>query len=104
MVFHWNGTIISKLEFGPSYLSPGTNWYPNEFIVNNITPKNGFLRLSAVNGNETDYFKWNQYRYNDDETYSLLQSDTVCSLQNPTSFQVIVFATLDGGYALIYDN
>ncbi|RIB05362.1 hypothetical protein C2G38_601110 [Gigaspora rosea] len=57
MVFDWDGNIISKLEFGPSYLSPGTNWYPNEFIVNNITPKNGFLRFSA----ETDYFKWSQY-------------------------------------------
>ncbi|RIB27432.1 hypothetical protein C2G38_1778044 [Gigaspora rosea] len=61
MVFDWNGNILSKLEFGPSYLYPGTNWYPIEFIVNNITPKDGFLRLSAVNGNETDSFKWSQY-------------------------------------------
>ncbi|RIB05357.1 hypothetical protein C2G38_600937 [Gigaspora rosea] len=61
MVFHWNGTIISKLEFGPSYLYPGTNWYPKEFIINNITPKNGFLRLFAANGNELDSFKWSQY-------------------------------------------
>ncbi|KAF0456452.1 hypothetical protein F8M41_001350 [Gigaspora margarita] len=49
MVFHWDGTIISKLEFGPSYLSPGTNLNLNEFVINNITPKNGFLRLSTVN-------------------------------------------------------
>ncbi|CAG8818566.1 25518_t:CDS:2, partial [Gigaspora rosea] len=27
------------------------------YIINNITPKNGFLRFSA----ETDYFKWSQY-------------------------------------------
>ncbi|RIA99799.1 hypothetical protein C2G38_1571877, partial [Gigaspora rosea] len=104
MVFHWNGAIISKLEFGPSYLSPSTNWYPAEFIVNNITPKKGFLRLSVANGNKTDYFKWSQYRYNDSGTFSFLQSDTVRSLQDPTSFQITAIATLDGGYALIYAN
>ncbi|RIB27424.1 hypothetical protein C2G38_1777526 [Gigaspora rosea] len=103
MVFHWNGTIISKLEFGPSYLSPGTNWYPNEFIVNNITPKNGFLRLSAVNDTYTKHL-FSFLFSNDNGTFSLLQSDTVRSLQNPTSFQVTVFATLDGGYALMYAN
>ncbi|KAF0548438.1 hypothetical protein F8M41_025946 [Gigaspora margarita] len=65
MVFDWDGNILSHLEFGSSYLSPGTNWFPNEFIVNNITPKKGFLRLSAVNNiNGVDSFKWSQYGYN----------------------------------------
>ncbi|CAG8618426.1 15534_t:CDS:2 [Gigaspora margarita] len=105
MVFHWNGTIISHLEFGSSYLSPGTNWYPNEYIVNNITPKKGFLRLSAVNGiNRVDSFKWGQYQYNDNGTFSLLTDGNVSSIQNTVNFQVTVFATLDGGYALIYAN
>ncbi|CAG8816556.1 2050_t:CDS:2, partial [Gigaspora margarita] len=81
-----------------------TNWYPNEIIVNNITPKNGFLRLSASNGNETESFKWSQYGYNGNGTFSLLQSDTVHVLLDPTSFQITAIATLDGGYALIYAN
>ncbi|CAG8812658.1 18156_t:CDS:2, partial [Gigaspora rosea] len=60
MVLDWNGRIISKIDFGPSYLVPGTNaWIPNEFIVNNIIPKKGFLRLSAVN--RTNDFEWRQY-------------------------------------------
>ncbi|KAF0456451.1 hypothetical protein F8M41_001349 [Gigaspora margarita] len=100
MVFHWNGTIISNLEFGPSYLYPGTDWYPNEFIVNNITPENGFLRLSTVNGNETGSFKWSQYN----GAFSLVHNDTIPGLLDPTSFQATAIATLDGGYALIYTN
>ncbi|KAF0533977.1 hypothetical protein F8M41_010285 [Gigaspora margarita] len=107
MVFHWNGMIISKLEFDKSFLDPDTtNWHPNEFVVNNITPKKGFLRLSTVNGIGTnpEYFKWSQYGYNGNGSFSLLAYDMVSSLPNPTSFQVTVFATLDGGYALIYAN
>ncbi|CAG8795944.1 19035_t:CDS:2, partial [Gigaspora rosea] len=41
---------------------------------------------------------------NDSGTFSFLQSDTVRSLQDPTSFQITAIATLDGGYALIYAN
>ncbi|CAG8673613.1 36806_t:CDS:2 [Gigaspora margarita] len=110
MVFNWDGKIISKPEFDKSFLSPGTtNWYPNEFVVNNISPKKGFLRLSTVNGiNGEDSFKWSQYQYNETDGYegsfSLLKNDTVSALKNYTSFQVTVFATLDGGYALIYAN
>ncbi|KAF0533983.1 hypothetical protein F8M41_010291 [Gigaspora margarita] len=106
MVINWDGKIISKLKFDKSFLSPNTtNWYPNEFVVNNITPKKGFLRLSTVNGiNGVDSFKWSQYQYYDNGTFSLLTDGIVSSIQNPTSFQVTVFATLDGGYALVYAN
>ncbi|CAG8547548.1 13900_t:CDS:2 [Dentiscutata erythropus] len=102
MVLDWNGRIISKIDFGPSYLAPGTNaWIPNEFIVNNIFPKRGFLRLSAVNG--TSDFEWSQYAYNGNGSFSLLQSDRVHSIDF-TSFQVTVLATISGGYAIVHAN
>ncbi|CAG8803348.1 8058_t:CDS:2, partial [Gigaspora margarita] len=83
-----------------------TNWYPNEFVVNNITPKKGFLRLSTINGNITnpEFVKWSQYEYNGNGSFSLLAHGNVSSLPNPTSFHANVFATLDGGYALVYAN
>ncbi|RIB03659.1 hypothetical protein C2G38_2049087 [Gigaspora rosea] len=80
LIFDWDGMIISKLEFGPSYLFPGTNWYPNEFIVNNITPKNGFLRLSVANDNETDSLIWRQYKYNLIGRFDLFRNGTVPGL------------------------
>ncbi|CAG8563550.1 9013_t:CDS:2 [Dentiscutata heterogama] len=104
MVFDWNGNVISNLDFGHSFLIQGTSWYPNEFIVNNITPQKGFLRLSATNGNGTDSFKWAQYQHNGNGVFSLLQNDTVPSVNLSTSFQVVVFATLNDGYAIVYAN
>ncbi|KAF0548457.1 hypothetical protein F8M41_025964 [Gigaspora margarita] len=41
---------------------------------------------------------------NDNGSFSLLAEDIISSIQHPTSFQVTVFATLDGGYALVYAN
>ncbi|KAF0558075.1 hypothetical protein F8M41_010604 [Gigaspora margarita] len=103
MVFDWNGTNLSKLEFGPSYLIKGTTiWKPNEFIVNNITPKNGFLRLSAANG--TGDFEWSQYAYNGNGSFKLMTKNRTHDNAFFTSFQVTVFATLDGGYAIVYAN
>ncbi|CAG8735110.1 42129_t:CDS:2 [Gigaspora margarita] len=105
MVFNWDGKIISKLEFDKSFLSPGTiNWHPNEYVVNNISPKKGFLRLSMINGigTNSDFFKWSQFGYNDNGSFFLLAEGIVSSIQHLTSFQVTVFATLDGGYALVY--
>ncbi|CAG8511212.1 25680_t:CDS:10 [Gigaspora margarita] len=32
-----------------TYMDRTTNWYPNEYVVNNISPKKGFLRLSTIN-------------------------------------------------------
>ncbi|KAF0533981.1 hypothetical protein F8M41_010289 [Gigaspora margarita] len=65
-----------------------------------------FLRLSTINGIgiNPESFKWSQYGYNGNGSFSLLAYDIVSSIQNPTSFQVTVFATLDGGYSLIYAN
>ncbi|CAG8633315.1 13284_t:CDS:2 [Gigaspora margarita] len=93
-----NATEIQDIN----YCNIGIDWYPNEFIVNNITPENGFLRLSTVNGNETGSFKWSQYGYNG--TFSLVHNGTIPGLLDPTSFQATAIATLDGGYALIYTN
>ncbi|CAG8468936.1 13183_t:CDS:2 [Dentiscutata erythropus] len=107
MVIDWSGTFVSgsNLDFGPSYLFQGTIWYPDEYIVNNITPKKGFLRLSATNVNGIDSARWAQYQYNGNGIFSLLQTDTVQSVGlTLTSFQITVFATLDGGYAIAYAN
>ncbi|CAG8528051.1 19707_t:CDS:10 [Gigaspora margarita] len=94
---------IGRLEFGPSYLIKGTTiWKPNEFIVNNITPKNGFLRLSAANG--TGDFEWSQYAYNGNGSFKLMTKNRTHDNAIFTSFQVTVFATLDGGYAIVYAN
>ncbi|CAG8802529.1 18122_t:CDS:2, partial [Gigaspora rosea] len=41
---------------------------------------------------------------NDNGIFSLLQSDTVHVLLDPTSFQITVLATLSGGYAIVYAN
>ncbi|CAG8453148.1 15026_t:CDS:10 [Dentiscutata erythropus] len=100
MVLDWNGNVISKLDFGQSYLYQGTIWIPNKFLVNNITPKKGFLRLSETTVNGVDSFKWAQYGYNGNGSFSLLQNDTTESI----GFQVNLFATLDGGYAIVYVN
>ncbi|CAG8780777.1 14270_t:CDS:2, partial [Gigaspora margarita] len=83
-----------------------TNWQPNEFIVNNITPKKGFLRLSAVNDiNGGSSFKWSQYGYNGNGVFFSLTNDTVPIVNSySTSFQVTVFATLNDGYAIVYAN
>ncbi|CAG8486411.1 17279_t:CDS:10 [Dentiscutata heterogama] len=106
MVLDWGGNIISMLEFGPSYLSPGTNWYPNDFIVNNITPKKGFLRLSGIKvNNRSSAFEWRQYGYVGNGIFTLLSNDTVENLDlATTSFQVMVFPTLNDGYAIVYAN
>ncbi|RIB17627.1 hypothetical protein C2G38_2087843 [Gigaspora rosea] len=107
MVFHWNGSIIGNpIEFGSSYLAKDKSLWPNEFIVNNISPKKGFLRLSAINGigTDPDSFKWSQFGYHENGSLYLLQSDTVSALKNQTILQVTAFATLDGGYALAYAN
>ncbi|RIB17091.1 hypothetical protein C2G38_2089170 [Gigaspora rosea] len=106
MVFDWGGNILSKLEFGSSYLFPGTNWYPDEFVINNITPKNGFLRLSAINGigTDPDSFKWSQYGHHGNGVFYLLTNNTVPRVLNSGSFQVTVFATLNYGYAIVYAN
>ncbi|CAG8539449.1 11432_t:CDS:2, partial [Dentiscutata heterogama] len=105
MVFDWSGNVISKLDFGQSYLSQGTIWIPNENIVNNITPQKGFLRLSATTVNRIDSWKWAQYQHNGNGMFSLLQNDTVLSVLNAvTSVQVTVFATLNDGYAIVYAN
>ncbi|KAF0527524.1 hypothetical protein F8M41_013573 [Gigaspora margarita] len=46
----------------PSYLfSNSTIWGQNKLIVNNIAPRNSFLRLSRVRG--TNYCKWRQHEY-----------------------------------------
>ncbi|CAG8689277.1 16193_t:CDS:2, partial [Gigaspora margarita] len=105
LVLDWGGNIISKLDFGPSYLAPGTNWYPNEYIVNNITPKKGFLRLSTINVNRVGILVWRQYGYNGNGIFSLLSNDIVPNL-NPggSSFQITVFPTLNDGYAIVYAN
>ncbi|CAG8605713.1 21792_t:CDS:10 [Cetraspora pellucida] len=87
--------IGRKLNFGPSYLIPNTTtWYPNEFVVNNIIPEKGFLRLSAISG--TRNFEWSQYSH--------LMTSTRHNDDAFTSFQLTVFATLDGGYAVVYAN
>ncbi|CAG8547566.1 13901_t:CDS:2 [Dentiscutata erythropus] len=104
MVLDWNGNVISNLDFGQSYLLQGTIWIPNEYIVNNITPQKGFLRLSATTVNGTGSFKWAQYQHNGNGIFSLLQNDTVSSVDLTTSFQVTVIATLNNGYAIVYAN
>ncbi|CAG8761994.1 14722_t:CDS:10, partial [Gigaspora margarita] len=102
MVIDWNGTIVSKLEFGPSYLLPGTNiWIPNEYLTVNIDPRMGFLRLSTVYG--TNNFNWAQYAYYGNGLFILLQYDAVENLDF-TNFQVSILPTLNYGYAIIYTN
>ncbi|CAG8541180.1 17204_t:CDS:10 [Cetraspora pellucida] len=102
VVLDWSGKNISTLEFGPSFLNPGTtNWIPSSFISININPKRGFLRLSGVSG--TNDFEWRQYAYNGDGSFSLLQSDKNYNIGSNT-FQATVFATLSGGYAIVYAN
>ncbi|CAG8460333.1 19691_t:CDS:2 [Gigaspora margarita] len=103
LVFDWGGNIISRLDFGPSYLQPNTSWYPNEYIVNNITPKKGFLRLSTTKVNNVNAFVWRQYGYDGNGIFSLLSNDTVPNL-NFVSFQITVFPTLNDGYAIVYAN
>ncbi|CAG8750654.1 22172_t:CDS:2, partial [Gigaspora margarita] len=101
MVINWNGGILSKIEFGSSYLLPGTNiWIPNDYITVNIDPRKGFLRFSTVHG--TNNFKWTQYELYD-ELFTLLQNGTVKNLDF-TNFQVSVLPTLSYGYAIIYTN
>ncbi|KAF0522641.1 hypothetical protein F8M41_015476 [Gigaspora margarita] len=102
MILDWNGNIISKIDFGPSYLIPGTNiWSPKgKFIVNNITPKKGFLRLSGVSGTN-NHFEWKQYGYKGNGIFYLLQNDT---LELPFNYQITTFGTLNGGYAIVYAN
>ncbi|CAG8596264.1 3678_t:CDS:10 [Cetraspora pellucida] len=99
-VIDWNGTYISTLDFGPSFLIQG-KWLPNSYIINNIIPSKGFLYLSTVKG--TGDFGWRQYEHIGDGQFSLIQSDSVKNAPF-TSFQVTVFATLNGGYALVYAN
>ncbi|CAG8627461.1 33263_t:CDS:2 [Racocetra persica] len=106
VVIDWSGKNIRSvnitLDFGPSYLLPRTTiWNPSTFISINVTPKRGFLYLSAVNG--TNDFEWKQYAYNGDGSFSLLQSDKNYNIAFNT-FQVTVFATLNGGYAIVYAN
>ncbi|CAG8786665.1 24518_t:CDS:2, partial [Gigaspora margarita] len=64
-----------------------TNWHPNEFVVNNITPKKGFLRLSTINGIGTnpEFFKWSQYGYNGNGSFSLLACGYALIYANTTS-------------------
>ncbi|CAG8498045.1 2410_t:CDS:2, partial [Scutellospora calospora] len=104
MVLNWNGNVMSMFNFGQSYLQRGTkNWVPNEYFVNNIDPRKGFLRLSAVSG--INNFEWRQYGYVGNGIFSLLHNDII-SVQNLpfTSFQVTVFATLNNGYSIVYAN
>ncbi|KAF0533976.1 hypothetical protein F8M41_010284 [Gigaspora margarita] len=50
-------------------------------------------------------FHWNgTIISNGNGSFSLLAHGNVSSLPNPTSFHANVFATLDGGYALVYAN
>ncbi|CAG8730779.1 14285_t:CDS:10, partial [Dentiscutata erythropus] len=107
MVLDWGGNVISKLEFGPSYLQPRTtNWYPDDYVVNNITPKKGFLRLSGTRiTDRISAFEWKQYGYVGNGIFTLLSNDTVINLDNATSsFQIVVFPTLNDGYAIVYAN
>ncbi|CAG8694844.1 12962_t:CDS:2, partial [Cetraspora pellucida] len=105
MVIDWNGNIISIIDFGPSYLFPNsTIWRPIEFLVNNIVPKRGFLRLSGVRG--TNDFRWSQYAYsNDGRSPILIHADTfITDSIDLTSFQITALQTLDGGYMIVYSN
>ncbi|CAG8541216.1 17206_t:CDS:2 [Cetraspora pellucida] len=104
VVIDWSGKNISTLEFGPSYLNPGTtNWNPNTNVVINVTPQKGFLHLSAVNG--TYNFMWRQYTHTGNGFFNLLQNDTVENLNNHiSSFQIVAFPTLNDGYAIVYAN
>ncbi|RIB17597.1 hypothetical protein C2G38_2246287 [Gigaspora rosea] len=100
MIIDWNGYNISKIEFGPSYLLPGTNiWIPNDYLT--VNPWIGFLRLSMIRG--TNNFIWSQYAYYGDGLFSLLRNDTVENL-DLTNIQVSVLPTLNYGYAIIYTN
>ncbi|CAG8669951.1 5431_t:CDS:2 [Dentiscutata erythropus] len=100
MVIDWSGNVISTIEFGPSYLFPNSSiWTPNEYFVNNIDPRKGFFRLSAVRG--TNNFEWRQYGYNG--SFNLLQNDTfLTDSTNITNFQVTVLQSLDNGYYIVY--
>ncbi|KAF0552586.1 hypothetical protein F8M41_021652 [Gigaspora margarita] len=104
MVIDWSGNILSIIDFGPSFLFPNsTTWEPNEFIVNNIVPRNGFLRLSRVR--RTNNFEWRQYGRFNHGSFSLLQNDRfITDSTDLTNFQVTVLQTLDNGYAVIYSN
>ncbi|CAG8544380.1 10073_t:CDS:2 [Dentiscutata erythropus] len=100
VILDWSGKNISTLDFGPSYLSPGTNnWIPYELIVKNIgASKMGLLRLSAVSG--TNDFEWRHSDSIENFNLLLLQSDKIYNL---TSFQVSLLVT-NGEYAIIYTN
>ncbi|CAG8647852.1 10915_t:CDS:2, partial [Dentiscutata heterogama] len=68
---------------------------------NIISPKKGFLRLSMVTG--TNYAEWKQYGYKGNGIFYLLQNDTL-DLDLSLNSLLTTFATLNGGYALVYAN
>ncbi|CAG8519858.1 7420_t:CDS:2, partial [Scutellospora calospora] len=94
------GNVMSKFDFGASYLEPVTNnWIPNEYFINNIDPQKGFFRLSAT---RDGYFEWWQYEYTGNGNYGIFASDRVQT--SGFSFQLTVIQTLNGGYAIVYAN
>ncbi|CAG8598003.1 17806_t:CDS:2 [Gigaspora margarita] len=102
-VLQGNGSVI-EINFNNTEEIQDINFcYPNEFIVNNIVPRNGFLRLCRVR--RTNNFEWKQYGRFDHGSFSLLQHDTfITDSTDLTNFQVTVLQTLDNGYAIIYSN
>ncbi|CAG8466406.1 24070_t:CDS:10 [Cetraspora pellucida] len=103
MVIDWSGKIISEINFGPSYLQPGTNeWIRNEILVNNIDPQKGFLRLSLVTG--TFNANWSQFEHTGDGVFNLLKNDTIDMSSDSLSSSYTAIATLNGGYAIAFVN
>ncbi|CAG8647701.1 5116_t:CDS:2, partial [Dentiscutata heterogama] len=102
MVIDWTGQIKSELDFGPSYLTPNTTHrIVSEKIVNNINPLNGFSRLSMVSG--TTNSNLSQFEHIGNGNFNLLKNNTI-EVNTITYYELEVFSTLNGGYAIVFAN
>ncbi|CAG8580564.1 3417_t:CDS:2, partial [Dentiscutata heterogama] len=91
MVIDWNGKNKSNVGFGisSSYLEPDNSWIPSYGITINRDPRKGFLRFSLMP--KTTHFAWEQYMV-----------DTI--IIGPSNGFFIILATLDSGYAIVYNQ
>jgi hypothetical protein len=105
MIIDFDGKVLSKTPFGLAFVNETTyEVTPTSRIQLNINREKGFLRVAAIGKSISDMkLEWQQYRVEDDGTFTKLTSGML-ELGNLSSLNAVIIATVDEGYAIVYAN
>ncbi|CAG8563046.1 184_t:CDS:2 [Acaulospora colombiana] len=106
-IIDWSGSLKSRMNFGPSYVSSDNNWDPQSSITQNINTNQGFLRAFAIrqsDNNQSQEYGYQQYLVDDYGNMTLLVNGSIPVPLQTSSSSLTTMSTIDGGYAIIYAN